>query len=100
MTDYALWVLEPATPPEDPAWQGRVVWRSVTVLAESAAFARLAAERWALGGAGSSPGNESPSAWAGFRDEKLYRIRRLPPEGVLGEPRQAEGAVVAAERLG
>ena len=97
-----LWLLEPSVPPGDPRWQDRTVWRRVVVAAPSAAFARLAAEEWAKAdqatGTGGGVGNESPSALAGFGDEKLYRVRRLPWTGEEAAPTaEGIGHVVAAE---
>ena len=41
-----IWLIEPNAAPEDGWWQGRPIWQ-LAVDAPSAAFARLAAERWA-----------------------------------------------------
>lgn len=78
MTELALWVLEPIAHADDPTWQGRRIWARVIVAAESPAFARLAAEDWALDDGVKQPGNESPSRIAGFRDEKLYSVAAVP----------------------
>jgi hypothetical protein len=76
-----IWLIEPRAAPDDPWWQGRPIWQLV-VAAPSAAFARLAAERWALDQRQFVPvGNESTGLNAGFTDEKLYLARPLP-EGV------------------
>jgi hypothetical protein len=73
-----LWLIEPNAAPDDSWWQGRQIWQLV-VAAPSAAFARLAAERWALRQRQLTHiGNESPSMSAGFIDEKLYFARPLP----------------------
>ena len=75
-----LWLIEPSAAPDDPWWQGRPIWQLV-VAAPSAAFARLAAERWAYGaGVPTRIGNESRSMNAGFIDAKLYFARPLPED--------------------
>ena len=95
-----LWLIEPAAAPSDSRWQDRAIWRQVIVAAPSAIFARIVAERWALPNPPAQIGNESPSAQAGFLDEKLYHVRRAPPEltpdpvPAAGEPR-----VLGAELL-
>jgi len=95
--DCALWLLEPVASPADPRWQDRAMWRRVVVAAPSAAFARLAAERWALADGEARQGNESPSPAAGLDDEKLYHARRLSEAPATlpapGEP----GLVLSAE---
>jgi hypothetical protein len=73
-----LGLIEPNAASNDPWWQGRQIWQLV-VAAPSAAFARLEAERWALGHARLVHiGNESPTMRAGFIDQKLYFARPLP----------------------
>jgi uncharacterized membrane-anchored protein len=84
-----LWLIEPNAAPDDSWWQGRQIWQLV-VAAPSAAFARLAAERWALRQRQVTHiGNESPSMSAGFIDEKLYFVRPLP-ENVGPKPEEFE----------
>jgi len=76
--DNRLWLIEPNAAPDDPRWQGREIWQLV-IAAPSAAFARLAAERWARSQRAAVPvGNESLSMKAGFIDEKLYFARPVP----------------------
>jgi hypothetical protein len=91
---YSLWVLEPHAQPDDPLWQDRPIWSKVIVVAESPAFARLAAAHWAARDV-AGPGNESPSPVIGFEDERLYAVRKLRP----GEPvcDDLAGAVISAE---
>jgi len=84
-----LWLIEPATDPDDQIWQDRPVWAEIVVAAESPAFARLAAERKALSGHWTQVGNESESRRSGLNDEQLYRA--LPPE------RRASFAAEASE---
>src|SRR5216117_1679905 len=78
--DTKLWLIEPATDPDDQMWQDRPVWAEVVVAADSPAFARLAAERKALSPDWTHVGNESESRRSGLNDEQLYRVRALPVE--------------------
>jgi hypothetical protein len=72
-----IWLIEPSAAPEDGWWQGRPIWQ-LAVDAPSAAFARLAAERWARRRQRHAHiGNESSSVNAGFIDQRLYRARQL-----------------------
>src|SRR4051812_19184325 len=80
VSEQQLWLIEPNAAPDDPRWQGRMIWQLV-VAAPSAAFARLEAERWALAQQQRVPvGNESLVMRAGFIDEKLYLARVLPED--------------------
>ena len=94
----ALWLIEPVADPADSCWQDRKIWKTVIVRAASPAFARLAAEDWALAGKQPHIGNESPSPVAGFSDVKLYAVRPLPSEmtRTLEDQGSASG-VLAAE---
>jgi len=84
-----IWLVEPNAPPEDGWWQGRPIWQ-LAVTAPSAAFARLAAERWALGQRRFVPvGNESSSRNAGFADPRLYHVHEMPEGAVLDETAEA-----------
>jgi hypothetical protein len=72
-----VWLLEPSAAPDDSWWQGRPIWQ-LAVAAPSAAFARLAAERWARDRLPyRKVGNESPSLNAGFIDQRLYHARPM-----------------------
>lgn len=83
-----IWLLEPSAGPADSWWQGRSIWQ-LAVVAPSAAFARLQAERWARNRQPRAyVGNESTSRNAGFIDQRLYHARRL-----------AEGAGPAIEEF-
>jgi hypothetical protein len=79
-----LWLIEPATHPDDQMWQDRSVWAEVVVAAQTPAFARLAAERHALSSPWIPVGNGSESRRAGFNDEQLYHVRALPPDRRTG----------------
>lgn len=95
-----LWLIEPATDPDDQMWQDRPVWAEIVVAAESPAFARLAAERKALSGHWAQVGNESESRRSGLNDEQLYHVRALPPERRAGFPAEArDGDVLLMEML-
>jgi hypothetical protein len=91
-----LYTYEPDAGLEDPRWQGRLIWRRIVVRESNEAFARLAAERYALGAIehASGPGNESPSPVAGPSDVKLYRVRESQDDS--GDQ---EKGVVLAERM-
>ena len=75
-----LWLIKPATDPDDEMWQDRPVWAEVVVAADSPAFARLSAERRALPAHWTHVGNESESRRSGLNDEQLYHVQPLPPE--------------------
>jgi hypothetical protein len=96
--EVRMWVLEPRTHPDDPGWQDRRIWSRVLVAARSPAFARLVAEEWALDDDVRTPGNESPSRIAGFRDEKLYSIRPARMDELTGNVLQ-ESCVISADLL-
>jgi hypothetical protein len=102
--DLPLWLIEPNANPVDSRWQDRTIWKKVVVVAQSEAFARLAAEEWALRNLtaemGGAPqiGNESPSPVAGFTDVTLYRVSPLPPEAYhLLDDQHPKDQVIMAE---
>lgn len=69
----AAWLIEPSAQPEDSAWQGRDIY-VLLVRAESPAFARLEADRWAAATGALNP--QRP----GFEDANLYHVRAAPTE--------------------
>jgi hypothetical protein len=73
-----IWLLEPSAGPEDGCWQGRPIWQ-LAVAAPSAAFARLAAERWARDRLPHRYTGHQNSA--GFGDQRLYHARPLAEGG-------------------
>jgi len=90
-----LYVYEPDADVTDARWQGRIIWRRIVVRGSSEAFARLAAEKYALAAVGPAygPGNESSSPVAGPSDVKLYKVRETPDESGEGPD-----GVILAER--
>lgn len=90
-----LYVYEPDAGLTDPRWQGRVVWRQIVVRERSEAFARMAAEKYALAAIEPSngPGNESRSPIAGPSDVKLYKVREKADDN-----RDGQKGVLLAER--
>ncbi|PIW26532.1 MAG: hypothetical protein COW30_14615 [Rhodospirillales bacterium CG15_BIG_FIL_POST_REV_8_21_14_020_66_15] len=76
-----LWRLTPVARLDDPRWLDHPVWADVVVRAPTAGAAIHEAERMALEDAGGAMpmGNESLTFQSGFRDEKLYAVRRLDP---------------------
>lgn len=68
-----IWLIEPAFAPSAPIWQGRTLWR-LAVIADSAAFARFEADRWA------SIASVNDPLTAGFEDNLLYRVLPAPSE--------------------
>lgn len=96
----SCWSIEPVASPDDSRWQDRPIWRRVLVIAESAAFARLTAEAWALPRVSPQIGNESGSPRAGFLDEKLYLVRQVPLEAGRRTPQRPDwDQVIEAELL-
>lgn len=94
------WLIEPVASPDDSRWQDRPIWRRVVVTAGSAAFARLAAEAWALPRVPPQIGNESDASRAGFLDEKLYRVTALRGDsGEATSHRADRNRVIDAELL-
>jgi hypothetical protein len=91
-----LYTFEPDAGLNDPRWQGRLIWQRIVVRERSEAFARLAAERYALTATGKShgPGNESPSPIAGPSDVKLYKVHESP-----AEDNDKQIGVIVAERM-
>ena len=90
-----IWLIEPAFAPSAPIWQGRTVWR-LAVIADSAAFARFEADRWA-----GSVSVDDPLT-AGFEDSMLYRVRPAPsdlrPRFGIGKVAVLEGPIRASMR--
>lgn len=70
-----IWVIEPVAVADDPAWQGRHIWKKILVREESEPFARLAAEKWVIEHAS---GLLSEDARTGLTDVKLYKTEHLP----------------------
>ena len=70
-----IWVIEPTAPAEDPAWQGRYIWKKIMVREESEPFARLAAEKWVIEHASGKLPEDSRT---GLTDVKLYKTTHLP----------------------
>ncbi|HVJ42459.1 MAG TPA: hypothetical protein VM639_13230 [Dongiaceae bacterium] len=98
------WLFEPAASTDDPRWQGRQIWRRIVVRDVSEAFARLAAEHYALAAVrpATGPGNESPSPVAGPIDVKLYRATEMADDSsadTLTAADRSRKGVVAAEKL-
>jgi hypothetical protein len=97
--DLTLWRIEPVLDPADDAWQDRAIWSEIVVAAESAAFARLAAERRALSAPWVPVGNESESRRAGLNDEKLYRVVALPVEQRASYPANLRPGEILSMRV-
>lgn len=76
-----LWRLTPAARLDDPRWLSHSVWADVVVRAPTSGAAIVMADRMALEDAGGDApmGNESLTFESGFKDEKLYAVRRLSP---------------------
>lgn len=94
-----LWQIEPILDPDDDAWQDRPIWADIVVAADSAAFARLAAERHALSEPSVPVGNESESRRSGLNDEKLYRVAELPSDRRGAFPAAPEAGAVLSMRI-
>ena len=97
-----LWTIRPVAGPDDPRWQGRTIWHEVVVAAVDAGAAAMIAEQAAEDPAAPVIGNESESRLHGFADEKLYAIRRIPPEdaGAYASYTNKTGMVLAVPRAG
>ena len=94
-----FWMIEPVASLDDSRWQDRPIWR-VLVTAPISSLALQAAEAWANPRGAAQIGNESDSPLAGFADEKLYRVREVPPDPAWqGSGSSTDRAVVDAELL-
>ncbi len=76
--DLAVWRITPVANPADGAWQGRVIWRELQIIAANAGAAMLEAGRHANKARGISDVRslDNQQARSGFADEKLYRVDR------------------------
>ena len=76
--ELAVWRITPVANPEDGAWQGRVIWKELHIIAASAGAAMFEAGRHANAARGISDGRsqDNQQARSGFGDEKLYRVDR------------------------
>ena len=97
-----LWTIRPVAGPDDPRWQGRTIWREIVVSAADPGEAAYIAERAADDPAAPAIGNESESRRHGFADEKLYAIRRIPPDeaGAYASYTNKTGMVMAVPLAG
>ena len=95
-----LWTIRPVAGPDDPRWQGRTIWQEVVVAAADAGAAAMIAEQAADDPAAPVIGNESESRLHGFADEKLYAIRRIPPDeaSAYNSYTNKTGMVIAIQR--
>ena len=86
--ELAVWRITPVANPEDGAWQGRVIWKELRIIAASAGAAMFEAGRHANAARGISDGRlqDNQQARSGFGDEKLYRVDRTsaPVTGPAG----------------
>lgn len=84
----AVWRITPVANPKDGAWQGRMIWKELQVVAATAGAAMLEAGRHANASRGisDSRSQDHPQARSGFGDEKLYRVDRTgaPVTGPAG----------------
>lgn len=86
--ELAVWRITPVANPEDGAWQGRVIWKELRIIAASAGAAMFEAGRHANAARGISDARSQDyqQARSGFGDEKLYRVDRTsaPVTGPAG----------------
>lgn len=81
-----LWSFRPVADPSDARWQDHPIWGEVVVEADTSADARRLAGEWELSAIPApSIGNESPSPFSAFEDEKLYRVQEIPSENLQRE---------------
>lgn len=84
----AVWRITPVAHPSDGAWQGRMIWKELLIVAPTAGAAMLEADRHSARARGASPARsqDRQQARSGFGDQKLYRVDRtgLPVTGPAG----------------
>lgn len=97
----ALWRIRPVADPGDSRWQDHPIYDNVVVRADTAALARLAAARMEMSRIGTEPptGNESPSRFSAFEDEKLYQVQPLSDDGAASNDDPAGSPVVLSCEL-
>lgn len=96
----AIWRIYPVAPPHDSAWLDRPIWQEVIVRADTTGMARQVASKLEQSHHPGGVGNESHSFNSGLDDERLYRIKLLPPEEAARfEDSPGEPAVLAATPL-
>lgn len=98
-TETVCWRIEPTARPDDPRWLDHEIWREVIVRAPTAAMARLAARQLEFDPDEPPAGNQAPSFQSAFEDEKLYAVRRVPPDEVPPEANRTERGIIRAEKL-
>jgi hypothetical protein len=72
-----LWRIHAVGHPRDARWQGQKQWKEIIVRAETAAMARLVARSLDQQSTDHRHRSVNLESWSGFRDEKLYWVRRL-----------------------